>query len=99
MKLPHAVTMHAIQVLPLLAIMLTATALTHEKKRQIMWMASAGYIGLILATLLQTFEGRTPTDLTFLAMGVVLASVLLGAIAIFGLTSDLFGSKPPDAAA
>lgn len=99
MKLPHAVTMHAIQVLPVLALMLAATRLTDERRRRIMWMASAGYAGLILATLLQTFEGRAPSDPTLLAMGVVLASVLLGGIAIFGLTSGLFGAKPPDAAA
>jgi hypothetical protein len=99
MKLPHAVTMHAIQVLPVLALLLAATALTSVKKRRIMWIASAGYVGLILAVLLQTFEGRAPTDLTLLAMGVVLASVLLTGTAIFGLTSGLFGLKPPDAAA
>jgi hypothetical protein len=99
MKLPHAVTMHAIQVLPVLALLLAATALTSVKKRRIMWIASAGYVGLILAVLLQTFEGRAPTDLTLLAMGVVLASALLTGTAIFGLTSGLFGLKPPDAAA
>lgn len=98
MKLPHAVTMHAIQLLPVLALMLAATSLPDRKKRRIMWIASGGYAGLIVAALLQTFEGRAPADLTLLAMGVVLASGLLGAIAIFGLTSGLFGSKPPDAA-
>lgn len=99
MKLPHAVTMHAIQVLPILALLLTATALTSARKRRIMWIASAGYTGLIVAVLLQTFQGRAPTDLTLLAMGVVLASALLGGVAIFGLTSGLFGAKPGDAAA
>ncbi|CAN5792091.1 hypothetical protein BH23ACT12_BH23ACT12_19120 [soil metagenome] len=99
MKLPHAVTMHAIQVLPILGLMLVSTSLPPGRRRNIMWFASAGYIGLILATLLQTFEGRAPSDLTPLAVGVVLASVLLGGVAIFGLTSGLFGSKPGDPSA
>ena len=88
-----------IQVLPILALLVAATALTSARKRRIMWIASAGYIGLILAVLLQPFEGRAPTDLTLPAMGVVLATALLGGAAIFGLTSGLFGSKPGDAAA
>lgn len=99
MKLPHAVTMHAIQALPILALLLGATALTVAGKRRIRWIASAGYVGLILAVLLQTFEGRAPTDLTLPAIGVVLASAVLGGTALFGLTSGLFGSKPGDAAA
>lgn len=94
MKLPHAVTMHAIQILPILALLLSATSLPARKRRNIVWVAAAGYSGLILATLLQTFDGRAPTDLTPLALGVVLASAVLGGIAIFGLASGLFGSKP-----
>jgi hypothetical protein len=98
MKLPHAVTMHAIQVLPVLALMLAATSLPSRRRRNIVWVAAAGYVGLILATLLQTFEGRAPVDLTPLALGLVLTSAVLGAVAILGLTSGLFGSKPGDAA-
>jgi hypothetical protein len=99
MKLPHAVTMHAVQVLPLLGLMLASTSLPPGRRRNIMWIASAGYTGLIVAVLLQTFEGRAPADLTPLAIGVVLASALLGAVAIFGLTAGLFGSKPQEPAA
>jgi hypothetical protein len=98
MKLPHAVTMHAIQVLPILALMLSATSLPSRRRRNVVWLAAAGYIGLIGATLLQTFEGRSPVDLTPLALGVVVASALLGGIAIFGLASGLFAPKPGDAA-
>ena len=99
MKLPHAVTIHAIQVLPVLGLLLAATSLPARRRRNLMWVASAGYIGLILATLVQTFEGRAPADLTLVALGVVLVSALLGGVAIFWLAAGLFGSKPGDAPA
>jgi hypothetical protein len=98
MKLPHAVTMHAIQVLPILALLLATTSLPVRKRRNIVWVAAAGYTGLILAALLQTFAGRSPVDLTPLALGVVVASAVMGGIAILGLAAGMFGSKPGDAA-
>lgn len=97
MKLPHAVTMHAIQVLPILALLLAATALPARRRRNIMWIASSGYFGLILAVALQTFGGRAPFDLTPASIGVLLASLVLGAVAIFGLGAGLFASKTGDA--
>ena len=42
MKLPHAVTMHAIQVLPALALLLSLTELPERARRKVVWVGTAG---------------------------------------------------------
>lgn len=98
MKLPHAVTMHAIQVLPILALLLGGTALSARRQRNLIWFASAGYLGLTVATGLQTFQGRAPFDLTPAAGAVLLLSAAAMAVAILGLVAGSFAGKPQDSA-
>jgi hypothetical protein len=97
MKLPHAVTMHAVQVLPVLALLLAATSLSARRQRNLMWLASAGYLGLAVATALQTYQGRAPFDLAPVTGGILLLSVALG-VALFGLLAGSFVAKPGDSA-
>jgi hypothetical protein len=98
MKLPHAVTMHAIQVLPILALLLGGTALSAHRQRNMIWFASAGYLGLTVATALQTFQGRAPFDLTPAAGALLLLSAAALAVAILGLVAGSFAGKPQDSA-
>jgi hypothetical protein len=97
MKLPHAVTMHAIQVLPILALFLSLTALPEPARRRVVWVATAGYVGVAGTTALQTFSGLAPFDLTAPAAGLVIVSVALLFVALLrvmnGLRDSWFGGS------
>ncbi len=75
MKVPHAVGMHAIQVLPGLAWLLSFSAWPEERRAGVVGMAAAGFGGLVLVSALQTYTGRTPWDLDILSGVLLLASL------------------------
>lgn len=77
MKVPHAVGLHALQVLPLLAFLLRRTGRPAAYRARAVAMASAGYGLLFVAALGQTFAGRLPWDLGPAMLTVVLAAALL----------------------
>ena len=65
LKLPHAMTLHGIQILPLLAWLLGRASLSQTWQ---LGMMRAGIVVYLLATLfvfLQTFQGRAPYELGF----------------------------------
>ena len=78
MKVPHAVALHGLQVLGLLAVLLERTALAESRRNWLVLMGIAGYtVALIVATI-QTFGGRAPLDLMPLALvGGAVAVVML----------------------
>lgn len=94
MKVPHAVAMHAVQVLPVLAVMLASTSLGPRRRRQVMWAAAGAYTGLVIASALQTFQGRAPFNLSTYAMAVVVLSALLAGLALFGVATGSIAGKP-----
>jgi len=96
MKVPHAVTMHGIQILPVLALLLASTSLPPRRRRNLMWVGAAGYAGPALASVLQTFQGRPPLSLTPVSGAIVLLSALLGGLAIVGLAAGSSSGKPQD---
>src|SRR5215510_5383833 len=61
MKVPHAVAMHAIQVLPALAWLLSFTPLAERRRLGLVWAAAAGYGALVAVSVAQTAAGRAPT--------------------------------------
>ncbi len=65
LKLPHAATLHGIQVLPLLAWLLGLTSLSPTRQLATMWTGVVVYLTATLFVLLQTLQGRTPLDLAF----------------------------------
>jgi hypothetical protein len=75
MKVPHAVGMHAIQVLPGLAWLLSFSALPEERRTGVVGLAATGYGGLVLVSALQTYTGRAPWDLDILSGVLLLASL------------------------
>jgi len=80
MKVPHAVAMHAIQVLPVLAWLLSFTALPERRRLGLVWAATAGYGALVAVSVAQTAAGRAPFDLGAAAAALTLLGVaLLGA--------------------
>jgi hypothetical protein len=77
MKLPHAVGLHALQVLPLLALLLRHAGLPAARRARAVLLASRGYGLLFLAALGQTLAGRLPWDLTPAMLAIVLAAIVM----------------------
>lgn len=91
LKVPHAVTIHAAQVLPAIAWLLALGAWSVDRQRRIVSLAIAGYAGLILVSASQTFGGRAPLDLSpstgvvLLVSGAALGTALgLTVVALLG---------------
>ncbi len=85
MKVPHAVALHGIQVLPALAWLMSFTGFGQRARKRTVTVAVAGYAGLVAVAALQTFSGLAPLDLTIWAAVLLLASLtLLAGAAITG---------------
>jgi hypothetical protein len=89
LKVPHAVTLHAIQVLPALAILLLAARSTERRRFRIVALGAAGYAVLIASTLVQTYDGRGPLDLSPLTSALAVAGLALLAVAGFKALNGL----------
>jgi len=81
MKVPHAVAMHAIQVLPALAWLLGFADLAERRRLRLVWAATAGYGTLVAVSVTQTAAGRAPLDLGVAAAALSLLGVALLAAA------------------
>lgn len=75
MKVPHAVGMHGIQALPGLAWLLGFSTFDAAQQRRIAAVASGGYAGLVIVSVIQTLAGRAPWDLTMVTGALLLASL------------------------
>lgn len=62
LKVPHALTLHAVQVLPALALLLLLSDSAERDRVRVVRVGIGGYAVLIAATLLQTYGGRAPLD-------------------------------------
>jgi hypothetical protein len=80
MKVPHAVAIHAIQVLPALAWLLAFTALAEPRRLGLVRVAVVGYVSLVAVSVLQAATGVAPFDVGPVAAALYLLGVgLLGA--------------------
>lgn len=101
LKLPHAVTLHAMQVLPAVALLLLVSEATERHRVRVVGLGAVGYALMIAATIIQTYSGRAPTDVsavpTTLALGglAVLATSVL--VALSGIRPRI-GQSPAPAA-
>jgi hypothetical protein len=99
MKVPHAVTLHAAQVLPALALVLRVSGSTEERRSRIVLIASLGYASLIAATMLQTYAGRGTLDVTVGSTAVALLGLVLlggsGFVALRDLWSRILSADQP----
>jgi hypothetical protein len=73
LKIPHAVALHAVQVLPVIAWLLHRASASKRAMR----LAVSGYVGLFSFALVQTFSGRAPLDLTIATTLLAVASLAL----------------------
>jgi hypothetical protein len=86
LKVPHAVTMHAAQVLPALAVLLAVSEYSEHRRLRVVGLAVLGYAGLIAAVTVQAYAGRGPLDPGPASTVLALAGlVLLGVSAAMAL--------------
>ena len=92
-KVPHALSLHAIQVLPLNAFLLRFTNWDESKRTPALIVAAAGYLGLVAVTSFQTFSGLAPFDLSLpSALVIAVCAILMTsafAIALIALRQTL----------
>jgi hypothetical protein len=81
MKVPHAVAMHAIQVLPALAWLLSFAPVDERRRLDLARTATLGYLALVAVSLLQTAAGLAPLD-----VGVVGAALCLLGVVLLGVS-------------
>lgn len=86
LRIPHFVGLHALQVLPLLGILLTrsAAALSLRRRTALMWIGSLGYLGLVATLTTQALRGQAlvaPDAFTLTTWIGLAAAVVLGAVA------------------
>lgn len=79
LKVVHAVAMHGVQVLPVVALLLLAAPLSHRAALAAVRAAAVGYAGVTAGTLVLAVSGRPVTDPT--AASIVVTTVVLGAAA------------------
>jgi hypothetical protein len=80
MKVPHAVAIHGIQVLPALAWLLSFADLPERRRVGLVRVAALGYVALVAVSVLQTASGLAPFD-----VGAAAAALYLLAVALLGL--------------
>jgi hypothetical protein len=96
MKVPHAVALHAIQILPFFAWLLSLSLHDSKTRLKISKLAVAAYSGLQIFVLMQTFSGRTPWDLSFVSTGVIAVSTMLSVVAVLMAISGKMMFKPQE---
>ncbi|MGB0389074.1 MAG: hypothetical protein ACPGWR_29985 [Ardenticatenaceae bacterium] len=74
-KVPHAITLHALQVLPILAWLLLFSTWRERQRLLAVLVAGAGYMGLVALSLIQTFSGHATFDLSLLTSALLAISI------------------------
>ena len=97
LNLSHAAALHALQLLPVLAWLLSFSERSESERTKIVGVAACGYAGLVLLTGLQALGGRAPFDLSGVGAVALLASAtaILGAsvVALVGIRPGLSPSR------
>jgi hypothetical protein len=82
LKVPHAVTLHAIQVLPGLALLALAFQVSERLRTTVVALGATGYAALVASTMVQAFGGRGPLD-----VGLVTSVLALVGLVLLGLSA------------
>jgi len=80
LKLPHAFTLHAVQVLPALALLLVVAEFTERQRLEIVALGGIGYGLLITSTMVQTYAGLGPLEPSNLAMSLAASGIVVLAV-------------------
>ena len=77
LKVPHALTLHAVQLLPALAIVLLASEFMERRRVELVGLGALGYAVIIASTMVQTYAGEAPLDLTPVSSALAVTGLLL----------------------
>jgi hypothetical protein len=77
MKVPHAVAIHAVQVLPALAWLLSFAAIDERQRLSLVRAATLGYLALVAVSLAETVAGVAPWQVGVATAAIYLLGVLL----------------------
>jgi len=94
MKVPHAVAIHAIQVLPALAWLLSFATLSERRRTGLVSTAAVGYVALVVVSVLQTAAGLAPQDVGAVAAVLYLLGVGLLGVAFLAALLTLRNPTP-----
>jgi hypothetical protein len=94
MKVPHAVSIHAIQVLPGLAWLLSFAAVDERRRLVLVRAATVGYLALVAVSILQTAAGSAPLDVGVAAAVLYLLGVVLLGVAFLAALLALRNPTP-----
>lgn len=90
MKIPHALSLHALQVLPVMAWLLLFTNSSSSRRAWVATLGIVGYVGIVVVSAFQTFSGLAAFDLS-IGSGLLLSlSLLVFAIASIMTLISLF---------
>lgn len=96
LKVPHAVTLHAVQVLPALALVLLLSDFAERRRIRVLALGAAGYAVLITSTMVQTYGGRGPLDVDVTTSLLALVGIgLLGTSALIALRGIIPRTRGP----
>ncbi len=91
LKVPHALTVHALQALPLLALLVGVADRGEARRAVTVAAASLGYGLLVASTVLQAEAGRAPLDPRVVPVAVAVGGLALLALAAVDAVRALLG--------
>lgn len=101
LKLPHAVALHGVEVLPALALVLLLSETVERHRVRVVALGTVGYTALVASTMVQTYGGRGPLDpdvfTTALALAGLTLLVVSALLALRALGPRLHGSTSSSA--
>jgi len=102
LRVPHLVGIHALQILPVLAIVLSLLAgryarlRRNEVRTRLIWVAAIGYAGLLVTVAWQAFRAQPlihPDGATWLAFGAIALFVIAGFGMVVGFARPVLSEK------
>jgi len=97
LKVPHAFTLHAVQVLPALALVMLVSRHDERWRVRVVALGAVGYALVIASTMVQTYAGRGPVELGTGAAALALVGLgALGAAALLAVRGLADRSLPVD---
>jgi hypothetical protein len=95
----HAVAMHAVLVIPALAVLVRATGWPERRRLAVVWLGITGYSALLLVVVVETLRGISPVAAPPVGTAAsVLAALLLagaGAAALAGVRRGVAEANQP----
>ena len=98
LKLPHAFTLHAVQVLPAVALLLLASDTVERHRVRVVGLGTAGYTLLVAATMAQTYAGQAPLDASAVPTVLALCGLVLLTVSVLAAFRGLRPRMHPPAA-